>query len=210
MPKLAGVITKSDIEKPGSPRSLRKFVCCRREKVKAVTSERHVAIQKKGIYKEFFDEISPLSIFALKIYPNRYKIKPILGNQGYDAVVTDNHGNFIEYVELTFPHDGQRDAKDAKLIVLRGYGKCHAYSPGEDIERLCQFIQKTCSEKAKKDYSNCTLVIVIAFLPPSRQGPRLYSQKINQVVTLVLAIPFKAKSVFLLLLEQRKILKVHG
>lgn len=210
MPKLAEVITKSDIEKPRSPRGLRKFVCCRREKVKAVTSERHAAIQKKGIYKEFFDEIIPLSIFALKIYPNTYKIKPILGNQAYDAIVTDTHGKFIEYIELTFPHDGQRDAKDAKLIISRGYGKCHVYSPGEDIERLCQFIQKTCSEKAKKNYSNCTLVIVIAFLPPSKQDHRLYSQKINQVETLVQSISFKAKRVFLLLLEQYKILKVHG
>lgn len=100
------MITKSDIEKPRSPRGLRKFVCCCREKAKAVTSERHAAMQKKGIYKEFFDELIPLSIFALK--------------------------------------------------VSRGYGNCHVYSPGEDIERLCQFIQKTCLEKAEKDYCNYT------------------------------------------------------
>lgn len=167
-------------------------------------------MQKKGIYKEFFDEIIPLSIFALKVYPNTYKVKPILGNQGYDAIVTDTHGKFIEYIELTFPHDGQRNAKDAKLIVSRGIGECHGDSPGEDIERLWQFIQKTCLEKAKKDYSNCTLVIVIDFLPPSKQNRRLYSQKINQVKTRVQSISFKAKRVFLLLLEQHKIFKIHG
>lgn len=210
MPKLPEVIIKSDIEKPRSPRCLRKFVCCRREKVKTVTSERHVAMQKKGIYKEFFDEIIPLSIFALKVYPNTYKVKPILGNQGYDAIVTDTHGKFIEYIELTFPHDGQRNAKNAKLIVSRGYGKCDVYSPGEDIERLFPFIQKTCLEKAKKDYSKHTLVIVIDFLPPSNQDRRLYLQKINQVKTLVQSTSFKAKRVFLLLLEQHKIIEIHG
>lgn len=204
------MITKSDIEKPRTPRGLRKFVCCRREKIRAITSERHAAMQKKGIYKEFFDEIIPLSIFALKVYPNTYKVKPILGNQGYDAIVTDTHGKFIEYIELTFPHDGQRNAEDAKLIASRDYGNIHVYSPGEDIERLCQFIQKTCLAKAEKDYSNCTLVIVIAFLPPSKQHHRLYSQKINQVKTLVQSISFKAKRVFLLLLEQHKIVQVYG
>jgi hypothetical protein len=204
------MITKNDIEKPRSPRGLRKFVCCRKEKVKAMTTERHAAIQRKGIYNVFIKEIVPLSIFALKAYPNTCRVEPRLGNQDYDTIVRDTHGNIIDYVELTFPGDWEDEAKDAKLIVSRGYGKYHGYSPGQDIERLSKFIRAACLKKAKNDYSNRTLVVVIAFLTPSKQHRLLYSRKIKQILTQLRSISFKAKRVFLLLLEQHKILEVYG
>ena len=204
------MITKKETEKPRSPRGLRKFVCCRKEKVKAITTERHAAIQRKGIYNVFIKEIVPLSIFALKVYPNTCRVEPKLGNQDYDAIVRDTYGKIIDYVELTFPGDWEDEAKDAKLIVSRGYGKYHGYSPGEDIERLGKFIQAVCLKKSKMDYSNRTLVIVIAFLTPSKQHRLLYSRKIREILTQVRSISFKAKRVFLLLLEQHKILKVYG
>ena len=204
------MITKKEIEKQRSPRGLRKFVCCRKKKVKAITTERHAAIQRKGIYNVFIKEIVPLSVFALRAYSNTCRVEPKLGNQDYDAIVRDAHGNIIDYVELTFPGDWKAEAKDAKLIVSRGYGKYHGYSPGEDVERLRKFIQAICLKKAKKDYSNRTLVIVIAFLTPSKQFRLLYSRKMRQILTQVQSISFKAKRVFLLLVEQHKILEVYG
>lgn len=205
------MITKKDIEQPRSPCGLRKFVCCRKKKVSAVTSERHAAIQRKGIYNVFIKEIVPLSIFALKAYPNTCRVAPVPGSrEGYDAIVRDAQGNIIDYVELTFPGDWEAEAKDAKCVVSQGVGTCDVYSPGEDIDRLCKFIHDVCLKKANKDYSNCTLVIVIAFWPPSKKFRHLYSRKIRQVLTQVQSFSFKAKRVFLLLLEQRKILKVYG
>ncbi len=206
------LITREDIEKPRTPRGLRQFVCYRRKKVRAQTTERHALIQRKGIYNVFIKEIVPLSIFALKAYPNTCYVEPILSNQAYDAIVRDTHGHIIDYVELTFPDDWEAEAKDAKLIVSLEYGKCDVYPPGEDIERLCKFIQYVCLKKAKNDYSNCTLVIVIIvidFWPAPKQFRHLYSHKIKQVLTQVQSISFKAKRVFLLLLEQHKIFKVY-
>lgn len=203
------MITKKDIQKPRSPRDLRKFVCSIKEKVRAVESERHAAMRKRGVYKVFSDEIIPLSIFALKIYPNSCSIQPELGNQAYDAIVKDSAGKPIDYIEITFPHDGQRDAKDAKLVISRGFGDIHIDSLGKDIDRLNKFVLETCLKKSKKDYSNCTLVIVIDFWPV-KEHRLLYSRKIDQVLTQIKTIPFKARRVFLLLLEQKKILKVYG
>ncbi|HLE87999.1 MAG TPA: hypothetical protein VI727_10095 [Candidatus Brocadiaceae bacterium] len=202
------MITKNDIEKPRSPRGLRQFVTYRKRKIRAITTERHNAMRHKGLYNVFIKEIVPLSVFALKAYPNSYRVQPILGNQGYDAIVRDMEGNIIDFVELTFPDDWEAKAKDANLIVSRGYGKCDVFSPGEDIERLSKFIQHVCSKKTKKDYSDCTLVIVINFLPVSKQFRKLYSRKLQQVLTNVQSTSFTAKRVFLLLLEQHKILKV--
>jgi len=213
LPQIASngkMITKKDIEKPRSPRGLRQFVCYRKEKVRAMASERHAAIQRKGIYNVFIKEIIPLSIFALKAYPNTYRVEPMLGNQGYDAIVRDTHGNVIDYVELTFPGNWEAEAKDAKLVISRGIGKGDMYPPGENVDRLYKFIQKTCEAKSKKDYSNCTLVIVLDFTQPSKQHRRLYLQKIRKVLAQLQSISFKSKRVFLLILPFRKVLKVYG
>ncbi|MFA6055678.1 MAG: hypothetical protein WC769_09910 [Thermodesulfovibrionales bacterium] len=202
------MITEDDIQRPRSPRGLRQFVTRRKEKIKSFETERHNAIRRRGIYNVFIKEIVPLSVFALKAYQNSYSVQPVLGNQGYDAIVKDNEGNIIDFVELTFPDDWKAKAKDAELVVSRGYGKTKVFKPGGDIDRLTSFIQDICFKKAQKDYSDCTLVIVIEFLPVSKQHRDLYSRKIQELVTNVQAVSFRAKRIFLLLLEQHKIIRI--
>jgi hypothetical protein len=48
----------------------------------------------------------PLGSFSVWAYPENYKIKPILGNQGYDALVYNDKGQEVDRVEITRPHDG--------------------------------------------------------------------------------------------------------
>lgn len=202
------MITKDDIQRPRSPRGLRQFVTYRKNKIQSIKTERHNAIRRKGLYNVFIKEIVPLSVFALKAYQNSYSVQPVLGNQGYDAIVKDNKGNIIDFVELTFPDDWKSKAKDAELIIDRGYGKTKVVKLGGDIDRLSGFIQDVCLKKAQKDYSDCTLVIVIEFLPVPKKYRALYSRKIQEVITNVQAFSFNAKRVFLLLLEQHKIIKI--
>ena len=99
------MITKEDIEIGRTPSELRQFVTTEKLKVNKCKQERHRAMRMKGIYKVFVDEIIPLSLFCMKIYPDNYKIFPKLGNQGYDAIVKDENGKIFEYVEITAPHD---------------------------------------------------------------------------------------------------------
>ncbi len=202
------MITEDDIQKPRSPRGLRQFVTWRKKKIKSIESERHKAIQRRGLYNVFIKEIVPLSVFALKKYENSCTVEPVLGNQGYDAIVKDDRGNIIDFVELTFPDDWKSEAEDAKLIVTRGHGKTDVFSPGGDIDRLSKFIHDICVKKAQKDYSDCTLVIVIDFWPVSNQFRTLYSQKIQEVTKNIQAVAFKAKRVCLLLLEQHKVITI--
>jgi hypothetical protein len=204
------MITKKDIEKPRSPRGLSQFVRYRIARVRQITNQRHAALRKRGIYKVFSDEIIPLSVFALRIYPNTYRVNPVLGNQGHDAIITDEQGRIVDFVELTWPQNGQRKADDANKTVSRGYGNIDVYSPGEDIDRLCDFIRSTCQKKAQKDYSNCTLVVVIDFFPPFRQHRSLYSRKLKQVAEQMHAISFKAKRVFLLVLPFQEVHRICG
>jgi hypothetical protein len=202
------MITEDDIQKRRSPRGLRQFVTRRKKKINSIKSERHKAIQRRGLYNVFIKEIVPLSVFALKIYDNSYTVEPILGNQGYDAIVKDKGGNIIDYVELTFPDDWKSEAEDANLVVSRGGGKTNVFSPGDDIDGLSKFIHDICLKKAQKDYSDCTLVIVIDFWPVSKQFRKLYSRKIKEVTKNIQAFAFKAKRVYLLLLEQHKVITI--
>jgi hypothetical protein len=204
------MITKEDIEKPRSPRGLRQFVTSRKRKIGTITAERHKAMRRKGLYNVFIKEIVPLSVFALKAYPNSHRVQPVLGNQGYDAIIKDMEGKIVDFVELTFPDDWKAEAVDANLTISRGYGKCDVFNPGDDIDRLFKFIQHVCLKKAGIDYSDCTLVIVINFLPAPKQFRKLYSQKIQQLLTNVESTSFTAKRVCLLLLEQHKIIGMNN
>lgn len=204
------MITKEEIEKTRSPRGLRQFVRRRIETVLKIKNERHKALRRHGLYKVFTDEIIPLSLTALKLYPNTYTVTPVIGNQGYDAIIKDNRGCIVDYVEITCPQDGKRKSDDALKIVTRGYGNIDVYSPGEDVDRLCSFILETCQKKAQKDYSNCTLVVAIDFVRPFRQHCRLYLRKLNQVADQINPISFKARRVFLLIMPFRKAYEIYG
>ena len=204
------MITKDELGKLRSIRGLYQFVWHTRKKVCKVKFERYKAIQKCGLYKIFNDEIVPLSCIALKLYPSTYKIKPVVSNQEYDAIIMNEEGNIIDYLEITWPQDGKRKADDAQKILTRKYGNIYVYYPGEDIEELCKYILKTCQNKAKKDYSNCTLVIVIDFVPPFPEHRQLYLQKLKQIIKQVKNIQFRAKRVFLFILPFCKIYKICG
>ena len=170
------MITKEDIETERTPKELRQFVATKKFKVNKCIKERHRGMLKKGFYKVFVDEIIPLSLFCLKVYPDNYKILPELGNQGYDAIVKDGDGKIFEHLEITTPHDGFKAANDAKLTVERGYGNTSIrnYNSGSDLKDMFSIIMEVCKKKAKKDYSDCSLVIVIDFSPPFEEEKTKY------------------------------------
>lgn len=190
------MITKEDIEIERTPSELRQFVTTVKSKINNCKQERHRGILKKGIYKVFLDEIIPLSLFCLKVYPDNYKILPKLGNQGYDAIVKDENGKIFEFLELTVPHDGRKAANEAKLTVERGYGNPLVYNPGSDLKDMFSIIMDTFEKKLKKDYSNCSLVIVIDFSPPFDGEKSIYVQLLKELEKKILKKIFTVKKIY--------------
>jgi hypothetical protein len=190
------MITKEDIEKGRTPNVLRQFVTTEKFKVENCIKERHKGMLKKGIYKVFLDEIVPLSLFCMKIYPDNYKIFPKLGNQRYDAIVKDEDGKIYECLELTVPHDGRKAANNAKLTVERGYGNPLVYSPGSDLKDMFPTIMDVFEKKLKKDYSNCSLVIVIDFDPPLKGEKPIYLQLLKELEEKILKKIFTVKKIY--------------
>lgn len=207
------MITKEDIETERTPNELRQFVTTLKFKINNCEQERHKGMLKEGIYKVFVDEIIPLSLFCLKVYPDNYKILPKLGNQGYDAIVKDENGEIFEYVEITGPHDGFKAANDAKLTVERGYGdtSIRDYNSGSDLKDMFSIIMEVCKKKAKKDYSNCSLVIDIDFFSsPSEEEKPIYMQLLKELEKKILKTKFNAKKIYLLIIPLDMVKKIYG
>lgn len=199
------MITPTDIQLPRSPRNLREFVTRLKDSVQADGDELHRGILRMGFYKLYLDELVPLSCFAILNYPDNYQIQPILGNQGYDAVVFNEFGKKIDHIEITTPRDGAEEAIDARLVVARGYGRFHVGDPGEDFDALIPQVVETCRKKSQKDYNDCALVISIAPRPPFDSFAPRYEEQIVVLVRKLENIKFKAKRVFLLILPDRLI-----
>ena len=196
-------ISRDDFEKRRSPRELLLFVENVRATVQTNPSESKHGICKKGLYKEFLDEILPLSHFASKHYTETYSIKPVLGNQGYDAIVYDGTNKICDYLELTNPHNGFEAAKDAKIRAKRGYGNINVSEPDKDFDALMLHVIDACNKKAFKDYSDCKLIITINPNPPPSGVQAQYEEQIRTLVAKLSRIPFKAKQVFLLIPPDR-------
>jgi hypothetical protein len=203
------MITSSEMQQQRSPQALRDFVVGLKDSVSADKAELNRGILKKGLYKEFLDEMVPLSIFALQIYPEHYGIQLVLGNQGYDALIFDETGIEVDRVEMTIPHDGNAKAKDARLVVNRGYGQVEIGIPGDDFDALFPHVLAVCQKKAAKDYGDCTLVIAIEPWPPFASFESKHEKQIEALVSKMEKMRFKAKRVFLLVLPDR-VIAVNG
>jgi len=206
------MITKEDIETERTPSELRQFVTTVKSKINNCEQERHKGMLKEGIYKVFIDEIIPLSLFCIKIYPDNYKISPKLGNQGYDAIVKDENGKIFEYVEITAPHDGRKAANVAKLAVKNGIAlsTLRDYNSGSDPIDMFLIIMEVCKKKAKKDYSDCSLVIVIDFSPPFEEEKTKYVQLVKELEKKILKMKFNVKKIYLLIIPLKMVEKIYG
>lgn len=159
------MISNEDLIKCRTPSELDEFVKKTIKCAKEDEKERRNGQLKKGNYKKIIDELVPLSIYARFAYTEDYKIKYVIGSQGYDAVVYDKDGKEVEKVEITAPQDGERDHKDIELVQKQGFGEIQVGDPGDDFPEICTMVKKVCRNKSIKDYSDSVLVVAINPMP---------------------------------------------
>lgn len=159
------ILTEDQIQQPRSPSELVEFVKAVRAWADMDIKARRSGHLRIRYFKEFFDEIVPLSNFAHHIYSDDHKVKPILGNQGYDAEVRDAQGHLIDRIEIANPIDGKSIAKTGQELVKYGIGGFRAGDPGEELEDLIPIIAYTAAKKAQKDYSDVTVVFNVSGFP---------------------------------------------
>lgn len=160
------MLTDEDIDVPRTPTELRGFIEQVRNEVLDDKAERDRGIRKRGPYKRFLDEVVPLSLYSRVEYSDEFRLLPVKGNQPYDAAVFDAFDREIERIEIAVPHDGEWEAKDARLLLERGYGRARVWGPGEDINELRPFVMATAAKKALIGYDDATtLVFVLSVMP---------------------------------------------
>jgi hypothetical protein len=204
------MLTKADIEKPRTPRGLRLFVRSRIRQAESDRSERHKAFLNKGLYKYFNNEIIPLSVFSLLHFRSGVLIKPVLGNQGFDAEILNDQFEIIGHIEITNPHDGVAAHRDGKLLVERGFSEINVFSPGSDLTRMFSNIFRTCKKKSEKDYGDSILVITVNFSPPSKDFMHFYLRRSSDLQAKLREITFRAKEVHLLIMPLRRLYLVQA
>ena len=190
-------LTAADLETPRTPAELRAFVENVRTIVRASRTEFELGMAKQGCYKVFLDEVEPLCNFAEVVYPPDYKVQPGLGNQGYDAIVLDAEGNQVDMVEFAKPHDGAAAAASARQVVARGYSDMQICDPADVLGELMPLFETTSKAKSLKDYSDVTVVFVLA-APPALHGIEAsFERQVERLRAIIAANAFKAKRVFL-------------
>ena len=191
------VISSDEIEQCRTSEQLKHFVADVRERVESDPEQMQRALRKEGVYRQFVNEIIPLSQFSHLLYDENTKFKPVLGNQGFDVEVFDRKGRRIDHIEIAKPHDGYTEAKDNKLLEDHGIGKIRAYKYGGQLDAIASWIDETVQKKSDKDYSDCTLVIVAAIDPPYEEESPEVKRRSEELVANLKKTSFNAKRVFL-------------
>jgi hypothetical protein len=113
-------ITEDAITKKRTPKELIMWV---EEKIKT-TDEKTIRL-RQGLAKQLVEEAYPLAIFAFKKYGETESVcvKPVIGNQNYDAVLIDNSHPpaSVSYIEVTQAHEGEDEYLRAFLLQKNGY-----------------------------------------------------------------------------------------
>jgi len=140
---------------------------------------------REGLAKQLIEEVYPLAIFGCRKFGNTDQIlmQPIIGNQSYDAVVTDLRSKPASqnYVEITQSHEGEGDYLRRLVLQKKGIVFMHGpviktgtkktgrqvsipvkvVSPNEVARNKLGKIVDAAKRKAAKDYPiNTSLIIV--------------------------------------------------
>lgn len=202
-------LSAADLETERTSAELRAFVEHVRTSVRTNRSEFELGMSKQGYYKEFLDEVELLCNFAEVAYPVDYKVKPVLGNQGFDAIVLDAQGNEVDKVEFAKPHDGAVAAENARQVLARGYSDTQVCDHTEVLNEFIPLFEATSKAKSLKDYSGVTVVFTLAAPPALAGGEVVFEQQVERLKVIIAANKFKAKRVFLYVHPSR-ILQIDG
>ena len=149
---------------------------------------------QKGLVKQLMEEIGPLAIFGMHKYAdnNQILLQPVIGNQAYDAVVTDLRTNPASqtYIEITQSHEGENDYWRRCELLKKGYVFSHApviktdtkktkmqvsippeaTSVEERVKSELERILAAAKGKEGKDYpANTSLIILFDDTPPFQE-----------------------------------------
>ncbi|NQT31692.1 MAG: hypothetical protein HQ588_05095 [Deltaproteobacteria bacterium] len=122
-------ISKEELTKKRTPSELHSWLNRRIEQIGSTDEGLEDLRLHRGLAKQLMEEVYPLALFGCRKFGNNDQIlmQPIIGNQNYDAVVTDLRTKPASqsYVEITQSHEGENDY--LRMVALHKHGYVFKY-----------------------------------------------------------------------------------
>ncbi len=123
-------ISKDDITKQRTPSELWDWLIQRVELICSTQEGEKAFRMQKGLIKQLVEEINVLAIFGKHKYGDTEQVllQPVIGNQNYDAVVTDFRTKPASktYIEITQAHEGENDYWRRCQLLEKGFVPLHS------------------------------------------------------------------------------------
>jgi len=196
------MMTKKDLEQIRTLYEAGQFI--EDVKINANVEDKKQIRSKRGVYRKYIQEYIPLFFYALHRYGigSKVKIKANLGNENYDGIVLNSDDSELEKVEITYPIKGEEEFKDSIQLNKRGFTDVDVYGL-DQINDIITAIIKKANDKAVKDYSRETLVIVVNPFPYFSLDDPEDIFKLNNLVEDLSKIEYIVKRVVLIALPYR-------
>ncbi len=121
-------VSKEDLEKERTPSELWDWLIQKVNQICATEEGRRafrLQNDKEKHIKKLVEEVRPLAIFGKHEFDDTDQVllQPIIGNQNYDAVVTDLRTAPVSkgYIEITQSHEGEDDYWRRCELLKEGY-----------------------------------------------------------------------------------------
>jgi hypothetical protein len=124
-------VSIEELTKKRTPSELLTWVRLKMDQIESTDEGERALRLREGLAKQLMEEVYPLAIFGWHKFGNtdQILIHPIIGNQSYDAVVTDLRSKPASqsYVEITQSHEGESDY--LRRLVLQKQGIVFMHGP---------------------------------------------------------------------------------
>ena len=193
-----------DLDKLKTPKEIDKYF----HDIKSITNRSDeltkLARLKIGGYKEFLEEFYPLYCFSKSKYCREAsKMRIVIGNQGYDAVIIFNDGSEERY-EITGYQDGEWDKINAKQLNETGAGIVNVEwveSIAEKQKKYLRKVMENVNNKAQKDYTGVNIIFVVNTFDHFEIFDQDSNNFINELIKAISDINLRAKNIYLLRLR---------
>lgn len=160
------ILTKEEMLRLRCPSGLSRWWWNKYEEIRSDSIEVQKARLHMGLYQYFTREILPLSIFVSWRYGDDVLVRPVIGNQGYDAeLLWESNHDRVHRIEVTWPNDGKYLKEVSKTLNNHGY---HEGLFGDDFDNYHRDLQTRIIASARRksliDYratDGSTLLIVL-------------------------------------------------
>lgn len=178
-------ITEEELTAKLTPQELVEWVECKFQEISQREGGKEAIRKREGLLKQFTEEIYPLSRLASFLFDGRNDVtlQLVIGNQNYDAVITDYafsppHENKLEITvaedkeylmremlqaEKYAPITGNIEKKGTKHTGEKYRASIDAREPEDYLNKQKEVLSQTLEKKLKKRYEPNTSLLIMFY-----------------------------------------------